>query len=56
MKRILIVAAGLAGAVTLFAQLRETVQVNVVEVPVTVVDSSGNPVRGTGHGVPHGRE
>ena len=29
-----------------FAQLRETVNVNVVEVPVTVVDSSGNPVRG----------
>ncbi|MEA2164240.1 MAG: hypothetical protein QOK37_2367 [Thermoanaerobaculia bacterium] len=29
-----------------FAQMRETVNVNVVEVPVSVVDSSGNPVRG----------
>src|SRR5437763_4040544 len=29
-----------------FAQLKETVNVNVIEVPVTVVDSSGNPVRG----------
>ena len=28
------------------AQVRETVNVNVIEVPVTVVDSSGNPVRG----------
>ncbi|HJT16578.1 MAG TPA: VWA domain-containing protein, partial [Thermoanaerobaculia bacterium] len=31
---------------TAFAQLRETVNVNYVEVPVTVVDSAGNPVRG----------
>jgi VWFA-related protein len=31
---------------TAFGQMRETVNVNVVEVPVTVVDSSGNPVRG----------
>ena len=29
-----------------FAQLKETINVNVIEVPVTVVDSSGNPVRG----------
>ena len=29
-----------------FAQMRETVNVNVIEVPVSVVDSSGNPVRG----------
>ena len=34
-----------AGVVAL-AQVRETVNVNIIEVPVTVVDSSGNPVRG----------
>ena len=34
-----------AGVVSL-AQVRETVNVNIIEVPVTVVDSSGNPVRG----------
>ncbi len=28
------------------AQLRETINVNLVEVPVTVVDRDGNPVRG----------
>jgi VWFA-related protein len=33
-------------AASAFAQMRETVNVNVVEVPVSVVDSSGNPVRG----------
>src|SRR4051794_23681398 len=33
-------------AASAFAQLKETVNVNVIEVPVTVVDSSGNPVRG----------
>jgi VWFA-related protein len=46
MKRSLGIIAALAGAVMLLAQMRETVNVNVVEVPVTVVDSSGNPVRG----------
>jgi len=33
-------------ATSAFAQMRETVNVNVIEVPVSVVDSSGNPVRG----------
>src|SRR5258706_563925 len=28
------------------AQAHETVNVNIVEVPVSVVDSSGNPIRG----------
>ncbi|HEY6844133.1 MAG TPA: VWA domain-containing protein, partial [Thermoanaerobaculia bacterium] len=46
MKRALAVVAALAGAMTLLAQMKETVNVNIVEVPVTVVDSSGNPVRG----------
>src|ERR1041385_7539172 len=36
----------IAAAVVVFAQVRETVNVNVIEVPVTVVDGSGNPVRG----------
>src|SRR6266540_3270553 len=31
---------------TAFAQLKESISVNVVEVPVTVVDGSGNAVRG----------
>src|SRR3954468_7751384 len=33
-------------AATLPAQVKETVTVSVVEVPVTVVDRDGNPVRG----------
>jgi VWFA-related protein len=37
----LFLAAGAA-----FGQLKETVNVNLVEVPVTVVDRGGNPVRG----------
>jgi VWFA-related protein len=45
MKRYLATAAVFL-ATSAFAQLKETVNVNVIEVPVTVVDSSGNPVRG----------
>ncbi|HEX3577628.1 MAG TPA: hypothetical protein VHY33_03615, partial [Thermoanaerobaculia bacterium] len=45
MKRYLATAAILF-TTSAFAQLKETVNVNVIEVPVTVVDSSGNPVRG----------
>src|SRR6185436_2572967 len=33
-------------AATVLAQVKETVNVNVVEVPVTVIDRNGNPVRG----------
>jgi len=33
-------------ATAAFAQMRETVTVNLIEVPVTVIDSSGNAVRG----------
>src|SRR5947207_1329038 len=36
----------LVAGIVVLAQVRETVNVNVIEVPVTVVDSSGNPVRG----------
>src|SRR5437763_1786646 len=45
MKRYLATAA-IFLATSAFAQMKETVNVNVIEVPVTVVDSSGNPVRG----------
>jgi VWFA-related protein len=40
------IAAAVMCATSAFAQLHETVNVNVIEVPVSVVDSSGNPVRG----------
>src|SRR5213593_959473 len=46
MKTHIITAALLLIAAGSLAQVRETVNVNVVEVPVTVVDSSGNPIRG----------
>lgn len=45
MKRFTAIAA-LLFATSALAQLRETVNVNVVEVPVSVADSSGKPVRG----------
>src|SRR5947209_10305345 len=45
MKLRLIAIAALC-ATSAFAQMKETVNVNVIEVPVSVVDSSGNPVRG----------
>jgi VWFA-related protein len=45
MKRYLAIATILL-ATSAFAQMKETVNVNVIEVPVSVVDSSGNPVRG----------
>jgi VWFA-related protein len=43
--RMAVVAVALL-AVAASAQLNESITVNVVEVPVTVVDSSGNPIRG----------
>src|SRR6202008_2784553 len=33
-------------AASAFAQMHETVNVHIVEVPVSVVDSGGNPIRG----------
>jgi VWFA-related protein len=36
----------LTAASSLFAQPKETVNVNVVEVPVSVIDRDGNPIRG----------
>src|SRR4051794_11404287 len=44
--RITAVLAAALSAATAFAQLKESINVNVVEVPVTVVDGSGNAVRG----------
>jgi VWFA-related protein len=41
-----VTAALLLFAASAFAQLQETVNVNIVEVPVSVVDSSGKPIRG----------
>src|SRR5437870_3879732 len=41
-----LLAFSLAVALSASAQMQESITVSVVEVPVTVVDSSGNPVRG----------
>jgi VWFA-related protein len=46
MRHIRRIALLLIAAAAVHAQVKETVQVNVVEVPVTVVDRSGNPIRG----------
>src|ERR1700736_4901192 len=46
MKRYTATAIAMLFATSAFAQLHETVNVNVIEVPVSVVDSSGNPIRG----------
>src|SRR5947208_2960869 len=46
MKRLMCFVAVLVLAAGVLAQVKETVNVYVVEVPVTVVDSNGNPVRG----------
>ena len=44
--RLRLFAVALMCTTSAFAQMRETVNVNVIEVPVSVADSSGNPVRG----------
>ena len=46
MKRLAVVMAVSIVTLVAVAQVRETVNVNVIEVPVTVIDGSGNPVRG----------
>ena len=46
MKRSLAVLAGSLLSAAAFGQVQETIHVNVIEVPVTVVDRAGNPVRG----------
>ena len=45
MRKLLLLLAVLASALAL-GQARESVTVNVVEVPVSVVDRAGNPIRG----------
>src|ERR671935_2040465 len=46
MRLVPLVSAVFLCATAATAQLRETVHVNFVEVPVTVLDRNGNPVRG----------
>src|SRR5690348_4132416 len=46
MRRFAAVLAASFVSVAAFAQVRETIHVNIVEVPVTVADRAGNPVRG----------
>ncbi|HEV7484913.1 MAG TPA: VWA domain-containing protein [Thermoanaerobaculia bacterium] len=46
MRRLLAVAAAALIALCVSAQSNSTINVHVVELPVSVVDSSGNPVRG----------
>lgn len=46
MKRLAVVMAVSIVTLVAVAQVRETVNVNVIEVPVTVIDGGGNPVRG----------
>src|SRR5207302_2333864 len=46
MRRILAVAAALLFALSTFGQSTSTINVHVVELPVSVLDESGNPVRG----------
>src|SRR5258706_6142292 len=45
-RRWLSFAALMLVSAAVFAQVRESISVNIVEVPVTVVDREGNPVRG----------
>ena len=46
MRRILTVIAAPLFALSAFAQSTSTINVHVVELPVSVLDASGNPVRG----------
>jgi VWFA-related protein len=45
-RRSVVTFAAILAAASAFAQVKESINVQVIEVPVTVVDSGGNPVRG----------